>query len=453
MRNRLHLLLVPLLLAAPALARPAPRAIPHVPPVVFTSYTLPNGLRVFFLHDASAPVVSVEVVYNVGSFVEPPGRTGFAHLFEHMMFQGSKNVGKGEHTQLVVDNGGTMNGGTSFDYTAYYETLPANQLELALFLEADRMGTLDISQRNLDNQRNVVQEERRMRYDNAPYGTMGERLQKAAFTKSPYQHTPIGSMDDLNKADLAYVRRFFHTFYAPNNAVLCVVGDFDPSRARTLIKKYYAKIARGPKPVMPSLYEPPQTAERRVVYADALAPLPAFVAGYHQPSGKDKDASALDVLAGILTRGRSSRLYHSLVEQQQVCTSVSANSGGGRGPDLFTIQMEFGPNQSVEKAEQSLYAQIAKIQESGVTAREMATARTQALRSEIAGRRSSLARAMEIGVTAVIYNDPNRMNTNLTRLYGVTAADVQRVARKYLTSANRTVVYALPGAAKGGNGR
>lgn len=453
MRRCSRFLLLPVLIVTPVLARPAPKAVPRVPKVVYASYTLSNGLRVFLLHDTSAPVVSVEIVYNVGAFVEPPGRTGFAHLFEHMMFQGSKNVGKGEHTQLVIDNGGTMNGGTSFDFTTYYETVPANQLELALFLEADRMGTLDISQQNLDNQRNVVQEERRMRYDNAPYGTMGERMQKAAFMKSPYQHTPIGSMADLNKADLAYVRRFFHTFYAPNNAALCVAGDFEPAKARALIARYYSKIARGPKPVFPSLAEPSQTSERRVVYTDKLAPLPMFEAGYHQPDGKSKDAAALDILSIILSDGRSSRLYQSLVEKKQVCTGVSANSGGGRGPDLFTFQMSFGPGQDIAKAEQALYAEIAKVQKNGVTPQEIATARTQSLRRTISERRSTLALAMSIAINSVVYNEPNRVNTDLARLDAVTAADVQRVARKYLVSTNRTVVIAQPGAAKEGTGR
>lgn len=448
MRRFSRLWVLPALLIAPVSARSAPNAVPFVPRVVYTTYTLPNGLRVFFTRDTTAPVVSVNIVYNVGAFVEPPGRTGFAHLFEHMMFQGSKNVGKGEHTQLVVDNGGTMNGGTSFDFTTYFETLPANQLELGLFLEADRMATLDVSQVNLDNQRGVVKEERRMRYDNQPYGTQGERLQNAAFMKSPYKHTPIGSMDDLNKADLAYVRKFFRTFYAPNNAVLCVSGDFEPARARALIAKYYGKIKRGPKPVLPSMNEPPQTMERRVVYTDKLAPLPSYVAGYHIPSGNDKDSSALDVLASILSGGKSSRLWQSLVEKQQVCTSVRAGAGAGRGPDLFSFRMAFAPGQSVEKAEKALYAEIQRLQKTGVTAEEIQTARTQALQSSIEGRRTSLGRAQAIAISAVVYGDPNRINTELARSYAVTAADVKRVARKYLVSSNRTVVIAQPGAAK-----
>ncbi|HEY3413582.1 MAG TPA: pitrilysin family protein [Armatimonadota bacterium] len=450
MRRFSQLWVLPVLILTPAFARSVPKPDPNVPKVAYTSYTLPNGLRVFFSRDTTAPVVSVNLVYNVGSFVEPPGRTGFAHLFEHMMFQGSKNVGKGEHTQLVIDNGGTMNGGTSFDFTVYYETVPANQLELALFLEADRMGTLDVSQVNLDNQRAVVKEERRMRYENQPYGTIGEHLQDLAYIKSPYKHVPIGSMDDLNRADLAYVRRFFHTFYAPNNAVLCVAGDFDPARAKALIAKYYGRIKRGPKPVLPSLSEPPQKAERRVAYKDKLAPLPTYVAGYHIPNGNDKDAPALDMLSSILSGGKSARLWQSLVEKQQVCTSVSSGANAGRGPDLFSFRMAFGPGQSVEKAEKALYAEIQKIQKDGVTHEEMQTARTQALQSSIEGRRTSLGRAMAIGISAVVYGDPNRVNTELSRFYAVTAADVKRVARKYLVSTNRSVVIAEAGAARGG---
>jgi zinc protease len=247
------------------------------------------------------------------------------------------------------------------------------------------------------------------------------------------------------------VRRFFHTFYAPNNAVLCVSGDFSPAQVRSLVAKYFSKIPRGRKPTLPSLIEPLQKAERRVTYTDALAPLPAYLAGYHQPSGKDKDAPALDMLSYILSAGKSSRLYQSLVERQQVCTSVSAGSGGGRGPDLFTFRMSFGPGQSVQRAEAALYAEIVKLQKYGVTPAEMQVARTQALRSAIDNRADSLSRALGIGLNAVMYNDPNRINTDLARLDAVTAADVIRVARKYLISTNRTVVIALPGAKGGGN--
>jgi len=307
------LVMLPLVVPAPpadaqqaAASQPAAQAaerlkgLPAVPKIEFTEQTLPNGLRVFLSRDTSAPVVSVSLVYNVGAFVEPVGRTGFAHLFEHMMFQGSENVGKAEHTARIVEVGGSMNGGTAQDFTIYYETVPANQLELALFLEADRMRSLDVSQANLDNQREVVKEERRMRYENQPYGTIYERLLDLAYTTSPYKHPPIGSMADLDAADLDYVRNFFRTFYAPNNTVLAIVGDFEPGRAMELVRKHFGDIPRGPKPTLPSLEEPPQTKERRLTYTDQMARLPYYVGAYHIPDGNHPDAPALEVLAAIL---------------------------------------------------------------------------------------------------------------------------------------------------------
>jgi predicted Zn-dependent peptidase len=449
--------LLPVLLAAPvalpvAVAqppKPAPRAsatatLPKVPPVAFTEYKLPNGLKVILSRDTSAPVVSVAICYNVGSFVERPGCTGFAHLFEHMMFQGSENVGKGEHSALVSNNGGIMNGGTSQDYTIYFEQLPANQLPLALFLESDRMGSLDISQANLDNQRNVVQEERRLNYDNRPYGTLSEKLQALAFTQSPYKHLPIGSMEDLNAADLADVRSFFKTWYAPNNAVLAIVGDFDVENARTLVTKYFGDIPGGPKPDYPSLDEPPQETEHRLVYVDDLARLPLYVAAYHIPNGNDPDGPALRMLATILAGGKSSILWQSLVERQQVAVSVGANGDAGRGPDLFSFQMALGPGQEVSPAEAALEAEIARVRKDGVTAEEMETARRQFLTGAIYDRTSTLGIAQNLARDSVVYGNANRMNEDMERIRAVTAADVKRVATTYLNPTNRTVVIAMP---------
>lgn len=425
-------------------ARPWAAGLPDVPRVEFTRRTLPNGLTVYLSPDATAPVVSVVLVYNVGSFVEPVGRTGFAHLFEHMMFQGSENVGKAEHTALIVEAGGTMNGGTAPDFTIYYETVPANQLELPLFLEADRMRSLDVSQKNLDNQREVVKEERRMRNENQPYGTLNERLLDLAYTTSPYKHPPIGSMADLDAADLAYVREFFRTFYAPNNATLAIVGDFDPDKAMALVTKYFADIPRGPKPTLPSLEEPPQTEERRETYTDPLARLPRYIAAYHIPNGNDPDAPALQMLASILADGKSSRLWRSLVEQQRVAASVGANGDAGRGPNLFSIYMALGPGQSVEKAEAAMVAEVERLKRDGVTDDEMRKALVGMTRAEIAGRRSSMDRAQAIAISAVVYGDADRVNTDLDRLKAVTPADVQRVANRYLKTTNRTVVIAMP---------
>lgn len=427
----------------PPAARAAAR-LPNVPKLEYTEHTLENGLRVFLLRDATAPVVSVALAFNVGSFVEPEGRTGFAHLFEHMMFQGSENVGKAEHTALINEVGGVMNGGTAQDFTIYYETVPANQLELALFLEADRMRSLDISQANLDNQREVVKEERRMRYENRPYGLLYERLLDLAYTKSPYKHPPIGSMADLDAASLDDVRQFFRAFYAPNNTVLAIVGDIQPDSALALVKKNFGDLKAAPKPELPSLEEPPQTKERRLTYTDPLANLPAWIAGYHIPNGNDPDAPALSVLASILAGGKSSRLWQSLVENQQVATYVGASGDAGRGPDLFVIQMMFGPGQDVAKAQAALDAEIAKVRADGVSEEELEKARVQMVRGAISGRRATMDQAQEIALDAVVYGDPNRVNTYLDKVKAVTATDVRWVAEKYLTVNNRSVVIAVP---------
>ncbi len=245
-----------------------------LPQVRFTEYRLPNGLRVILSPDHSAPVVAVSVTYNVGSRNERPGRTGFAHLFEHMMFQGSQNVGKGEHFLLIQDNGGTFNGSTNQDRTNYFEELPANQLDLALFIEADRMRSLDISQQNLDNQRAVVQEEKRQSYDNRAYGGAQEAIEDMAHTNFAYKHTTIGSMKDLNAATLEDVRAFFKTYYAPNNAVLAVVGDFNVNEAKAKIRQEFGSIPRQPDPPPVDAAEPPLGGEAPHHDGPARAPHP-----------------------------------------------------------------------------------------------------------------------------------------------------------------------------------
>jgi len=304
----------------PVLALAAPKTA--TPKVNFTKYKLKNGLTVLYSRDVSAPVVSVAVTYNVGSFVEPVGRTGFAHLFEHMMFQGSANVGKGEYMGIIQDIGGSLNGTTGQDRTNYFSTVPANQLELPLFLEADRMATLDVSQVNLDNQRAVVQEERRQSYDNRPYGQVFETLLKNTSSIQPYTHAPIGSMEDLNKATLQDVQTFFANWYGPSNAVLSVVGDFEEAKLKALIDKHFGPIPARSVPPLPSLKEPFQKEEKRVALKDPLAPLPSYTAAWQIPHNNHKDIPALDMLCTVLSGGKSTRLYQSLVEEQQVATSA-----------------------------------------------------------------------------------------------------------------------------------
>src|SRR5436190_16426833 len=281
---------------------------------------LANGLRVITVEDHSAPVIAIDITYQVGSRNERQGRTGFAHLFEHMMYKGSENVGTGEHFYLVFNNGGTMNGTTNEDRTTYFEALPANQLDLALFLEADRMRSLVINKANLDNQRNAVQEERRLGVDNQPYGQSGEIQQGLIYDNFAYKHTVIGSMDDLNGATVEDVAGFFKMYYAPNNAVLTLVGDFKTAEALKKIKANYESIPQQPDPPAVDMTEPAQTAERRATVEDALARLPQVDIGFKAVPGNTADFYALQVLSAALQSGQSSRLYQALVKDKQMVT-------------------------------------------------------------------------------------------------------------------------------------
>ncbi len=432
--------------------------LPKVPQVKYTDYKLKNGLRVLLSVDHSAPVVAVSVTYNVGSRNERPGRTGFAHLFEHMMFQGSGNVGKGEHMLLVQDNGGTMNGTTNKDRTNYFESLPSNQLDLALFLESDRMRSLDISQANLDNQRAVVQEERRQSYDNQPFGGMSEIVDDLAYDSFAYKHSTIGSMKDLNAATLEDVRAFFKTYYAPNNATIAVVGDFNEGDAKKKIEKYFGGIERQPDPPPVEMDEKMGTEERRKTITDPLARQSRFEMSYKTVSGESADAPALQLLSSILNRGRSGRLFKAITDKK---LAQGANAGGqyGRGPGLFSFSATLGNNNKAEDVEKAFDEVIASIQDDGVTADEIAKAKTQAISGAIVGGggggrggggrgggggQTALSKANALSQNAVFFNDPGRMNQNLDRILSVTAADIQRVAKKYFVKTNRVIVIAVP---------
>jgi predicted Zn-dependent peptidase len=446
------LLAVALLAAAvPALAQ---SAAPKAPQIKFTDYRLSNGLRVILSVDKTAPVAAVSVTYDVGSRNERPGRTGFAHLFEHMMFQGSQNVGKGEHMLLIQDNGGTMNGTTNQDRTTYFESVPANQLEMALFLESDRMRSLDISQANLDNQRAVVQEERRQSYDNQPYGAMREAIQEMAFDSFGYRHSTIGSMEDLNAATLEDVRQFFKTYYAPNNACIAIVGDIDEAKTKKLVEKYFGSIPRQPLPSAPDLAESPIIGEKRKVLTDKLARLTRYEADYKTVPGDHPDAPALQVLGSILSSGRTGRLYSAITEKR-LALNVSAGGFSGRGPGLFSFSATLPPGGNTDALEKALDAEVAKIQSEGVTDKEIAKAKAQARARTLGGGggpgggfggglQTALGRANALSQNAIFFNDPGRLNTQLSRLEAVTAADVKRVAIQYLKRDSRVVVIANP---------
>src|SRR5262252_138611 len=344
--------------------------------VDFHDTTLKNGLRVITVEDHNAPVVAVSVTYNVGSRNERKGRTGFAHLFEHMMFQGSENVGKSEHFILVNNNGGTMNGTTNNDRTNYFEALPSNQLELALFLESDRMRSLAVNQDNLNNQRNAVQEERRIGLDNAAYGRSGEVQQELMYDNFAYKHDTIGSMEDLNAASVEDVRAFFKTYYAPNNAVLVVVGDFKPAEAMATIKKYFESIPRQPDPPPVDMTEPEQKAERRTSVDDVLARVPRVSIAYKTLPGNTTDFYALQVLANVLGGGggggfgggfgggggSSSRLNQKLVREKQIVISANSAAQETRGVGGFYVTATPAPGVKTEDVESAIYQEIAQLQ-------------------------------------------------------------------------------------------
>jgi predicted Zn-dependent peptidase len=413
------------------------------PKVNLKETRLANGLRVITVEDHNAPVIAVNVSYNVGSRNERPGRTGFAHLFEHMMFQGSENVGKAEHFMLVYNNGGTMNGTTNEDRTNYFEALPSNQLELALYLEADRMRSLAVTQENLDNQRNAVQEERRIGLDNAAYGKSGEIQQELMYDNFAYKHSTIGSMADLNAASVEDVMAFFKMYYAPNNATLTLVGDFKTANALALIKKNFENIPRQPDPPAVDMNEPEQKAERRQSVDDQLARLPRISIAYKTLPGNTADFYALQVLANVLGGGASSRFTQKLVRGKEMVTNANAFSQEMRGVGGFYITAT-PRNFKNEEVEAAIYDEIALIQKEPIADWELQKAKAGARRAFINSLQSSLGRANAIGQAAVYYNDPNLINTRIDKVTAVTKEDVQRVANKYLVQTNRTVVITVP---------
>ncbi|MEO5894186.1 MAG: pitrilysin family protein [Vicinamibacterales bacterium] len=438
---------------AVGLAAAASLAAAPVNKIEFTDTKLKNGLRVVISEDHAAPVFSIVVNYNVGSRDERKGRTGFAHLFEHMMFKGSENVGANEHPYLSFMYGGNMNGTTNKDRTLYYEVMPSNQLDLALFLEADRMKSLVITKDALDNQRNAVQEERRLGADNVPYGKTSETLDELAYDNFAYEHSVIGSMRDLDAATVDDVASFFKMYYAPNNAVIGIVGDVDTKTTIAKLNKYFGLISMQPTPPEVDMTEPPQKEERRATIDDALARLPRLDMGYKVPPGNHPDADALSVLGTILSGGRSGRLYEAIVRQKQLSSNVFAGSAANsRGPALFSFGGLPLPGKTVAELEAAIEEEIEKIKTGPIADWEIEKARNAARSNFIGSLTSTLSRATLLSQYAMFYNDPGRINTRAEAIAKVSAADVQRVATQYLVKTGRTVVITVPkpAAPKGG---
>jgi zinc protease len=423
--------------------QPAPTSA-KLPRIAFTDTKLENGLRVILAPDHSAPVYAISVIYNVGSRNERPGRTGFAHLFEHMMFEGSEKVGKGEHFILVYTNGGGMNGTTNEDRTVYFEALPKNQLELGLFLEADRMRSLNVTEANFENQRQAVEEERRLSVDNQPYGRTYEEIDILGYDNFAYKHSTIGWMHDLDAARLEDVQEFHKIYYAPNNAVLVLVGDFDPDDAMARIKKNFSDIAVQPVPPAMDLWEPAHDAERREVMYDALARLPKVLVSYHIPAGNTPDNYAGQVLGMILSTGESSRLYQHLVKDKQLATEIDVSPDARIGPSMFYIDATPRPGVDPRELEKAIYAEIEAVKTGGVTDAELEKARTQYLRRQIQQRTTVLTTALRMSNYAVYFNDPDLINTIYDKFAAVTADQVKAFAQKYLIENERNVVIDIP---------
>lgn len=429
---------------AAALSAPAGRLPVQSFELAFKEYKLKNGLRVILAEDHSAPTFSICVTYNVGSRDERLGRTGFAHLFEHILFQGSENVGKGEHLILVQNNGGRANGTTNPDRTNYYETLPANQLELGIFLEADRMRAPNITQANFDNQRLTVQEERRQSYDNRAYGKTYEAMIETAYDGFAYKHSTIGSMEDLNAATLSDAAEFFRTYYAPNNAVLSLVGDFKTEAALKLIKKYFENIPAQAPPPAPDVAEPEQKAERRKTIEDNFAPTARVDMAYKIPPGNSADWYALSVVGQVLSHGTSSRLHQKLVKEKEIAQSVSAGPDERRGPSLFWFSLGARPGSDLAVLERLVYDEIERLQHELIADWELDKVRMQLRREQAEQLYSTRRRANSLGHYAVYYDNPNLINTVWQKYQNVEKGDLQRVAKKYFNEGNRTVIITMP---------
>jgi len=415
-------------------------------------YRLANGMRVILSPDNSAPVVTVYLIYGVGARSESKGRTGFAHLFEHMMFQGSENAPKGEHFRLVESNGGSLNGSTHPDYTDYFEVLPSNKLAVALWLEADRMRALAINEANLQNQKEAVKQERRLSFDNQPYNTaLIEHWPKLAFRNWANSHSLIGSFEDLDAATVQDVARFFKTYYAPNNAVLVLAGDFDAAQAKKLVESYFSEIPPQPQPPRPDLSEPPQGEARWETYPDRLAKVPAVVIGYPGPRRRSADYYALVMLDIVLTGGDSSRFYQNLVKGRQSVIQYEANLGWpfagptdyldpGNYAMFFLHHPQFTGKQIVAQVEE----EIARVQKEGVPEKELARARTFLRAGRIRQLESTRARAMLLGQYELLDGDPELLNTELPAFLGVSGEQIREAALRYLRPTARCVLEIVP---------
>jgi zinc protease len=424
-------------------AKPQAASTGSPEPIQFEQETLPNGLRVIYAPLHQAPVVHVRVLYHVGSRDERPDRQGFAHMFEHMMFRGSAHVKPEEHMKLIGIVGGYSNAFTSFDETVYVNTVPSNQLDLALYLEADRMASFKVNEDIYKTERKVVAEEWRIR-QNRPYGTQFEDFLKNAFTTHSYRWTPIGNMDHLRAAEVAELQEFFNTYYIPNNAVLVVAGDIDVAKTKEMVKKYYAWVPKGPDPKRNAQPEPPQT-KARTVTVDYRVPLPAVMIGWHIPDYKNDDHYALEILSNILSGGRSGRLDRELVYgKDPQAVGVSAMHVQLQDSGIFAVSATVMQGKDVKAVEAKLNEIVQDVVEKGVTQDELDKARTQYRVALIHSRQTADDLATQLGDEALFANDPSRVNTFLDKVNALTTADIHAIAKKYFAPTGATTMTIHP---------
>ncbi len=425
-----------------------------IAPLDIKERTLKNGLKVVSVQDNSSPTVTVQVWFNVGSKNDPNGRNGFAHLFEHLMFKSTKNLKSEQFDRLTEDVGGNNNAFTSDDVTAYHEVVPSNYLETLLWAEAERLSNLNVDEPNFKSERAVVQEEFRQSVLAQPYGLFYEAIQKNSYTTHPYKRTTIGTIEDLDAATAADAQNFHNTYYRPDNATLIVVGDFEQKQFDAWVDKYFNRIEK-PSGTIPRVreVEPAKTAEKRLTVKAPNVPLPAVAISYLAPDSKSKDIAALKIAQAILSGGESSRLYQELVYKQQIAqeASFSVDERVDKGLLVFSATMASG--KTPQMGENSLLAELKKIQDAPVSAKELEKAKNSIVAGTLRGLETNRGKAFAIGNAVIYENNPSYVNTEIKELQAVTAADVQRVMKQYFADNNRVVIYYVNDDAKGENSK
>ncbi len=441
-------LALPLAAKEPKAAPAAPTAAPtSTVQIKFVEYDLPNGLHVILHQDRSLPVIASYVLYHVGSKDERADRTGFAHFFEHLMFEGSDNIARGQIDKLISGAGGNLNASTSFDQTDYYINLPANQLKLALWIESERLLHGKVDTDGVETQRQVVKEERRLRYDNQPYGSLFEELAKLVFDGTNYSWTPIGSTQYIDEAKIEEFRDFYRTFYVPNNAVLSIAGDFDLEETKKLVAEYFGPIPKRDAPPRPKIEVKPQTEPRTVEVKKQNTPLPASLHAWQAPKETDPDAYAVEMLADIMASGKSSRLYRRLVDKEQAAVQAQAFPFLAEKAGMVGVFAVGNRGITLEKLDQLITEEVDLVIAEGVTDEELQKARN-AKEAQLASSYGSMAsRARGLARYRLFYGDASLVNTEINNYLKVSRADIQRVAKKYFVPTGRNVLhYPVPDA-------